>query len=91
MASPITVGTTPIVAITRNARRVLVHFQNTGNTTLYFSRAPIVPSPTNYEFLLSGTGNEVNEATFSTNSISQFNVVSSRANGSLAIIETKRV
>lgn len=26
-----------------------------------------------------------------TNSISQFNVVSSRANGSLAIIETKRV
>jgi len=91
MATPLAVSTSPIVAIARNLSRVNVQFQNTGNTTLYFARAPIVPTSTNYEFLLSGTGNAANEATLTTNSVSQFNVVSSGANGVLAIFETVKI
>lgn len=52
MATPITVGATPIIAILRNRRRYSVKFQNTGDTTLYFLRAPGIPSSSNYEFLL---------------------------------------
>ena len=91
MTTPLAVGTTPIVAIARNTSRANVQFQNTGNTSLYFFRAPVIPTSTNYEFMLSGTGSEVNKATLTTNSTSQFNVVSSGANGSLAIFETVKI
>lgn len=97
MANPFTVGTSPIVAITKNLKRVDVRFQNVGETTLYFARSPIVPTPTNYEFSIvgvkspgeSGKG-EPNDANFITNSTAQFNVVSSGAGGLLAIFETRR-
>ena len=97
MASPIVVGTTAIVAVSRNTNRIKVRFQNTGATqTLYFTRqigaVSNVPSATNYEFLLApGTVAEVNEAYIETNSTAQFNVVSSAAAGSLAIFETVNV
>lgn len=95
MANPITVGTTAIVAVTRNRKRVNVRFQNVWTTTLYFIRqfrdnVPVVPSSTNYEVeLLPWTWVEIDsDATFTTNSTSQFNVASSASWGSLAIFET---
>lgn len=102
MATPITVGTTPIVAITKNSRRADVQFQNTGETTLYFYRSPGIPSSTNYEFLLNpvqtDNGNDDDDKSkpkstagitiISTDSTRQFNVVSSDADGKLAIYET---
>lgn len=56
MATPITVGATPIIAILKNKRRASVKFQNTGTTTLYFFRSPGVPTSSNYEFLLKPAG-----------------------------------
>jgi hypothetical protein len=97
MASPIVVGTIAIIAVAKNTRRDKVRFQNTGATqTLYFTRqigtVANTPSVTNYDFLLApGTAAEVNESYIETNSISQFNVVSSAAAGSLAIFETIHV
>jgi len=92
MASPITVGTTAIVAAPANRKRVAIRFQNTGATILYLSRAPIVPTATNYEILLAiPTGGEVNEAYVQTNSTAQFNVLSSASAGVLAIYETIKV
>lgn len=93
MATPITVGTTPIVAIKSNLQRYQVRFQNTGSTTLYFYRMPGIPSEDNFEFKLSGTPgqSEKVEESFITNSVKQFNVVSSGANGELAIFETIKI
>ena len=94
MATPITVGTTPIIAIARNIKRYQVRFQNVGSTTLYFYRMPGIPSETNYKFKLSGIPGESDnkiEDSIITNSISQFNVVSSGANGKLAIFETIKI
>jgi len=94
MASPITVGTTAIVAIPRNEKREKVRFQNTSPTqTLYFIRqighTAVVPSTTNYDFLLApGTTAEVNEAYIETNSTAQFNVIASATGATLAVFET---
>lgn len=88
MASPIAVGTTAIVAVPTNANRANVRFQNVGNTNLFFARDPVIPSSTVFEFMLSHTGGDPNAANYETNSTSKFNVVSSGANGSLAIFET---
>lgn len=52
MSTPLTVGPIPTVAITKNVKRADVRFQNVGETTLYFYRAPGIPSSTNYEFVL---------------------------------------
>lgn len=94
MATPITVGTTPIVAIGRNIARYQVRFQNTGSSDLYFYRMPGIPSETNFEFKIEASpgksGKGINEFVI-TNSISQFNVVSSKAGGELAIFETIKV
>jgi len=88
MASPITVGTTAIVAVNHNIRRATVRFQNSGTTTLYFKRR-YAPSVSDYEFMLApGTTAELNEAHTSTNSVDRFMVVSSASNGVLAIYET---
>lgn len=97
MSSPITVDATAIVAILANPKRVNVRFQNVSATqTLYFTRQvgsiANVPSATNYDFLLE-PGSAVydrNVANISTNSGSQFNVISSVAAGLLAIFETYR-
>lgn len=92
MASPITVGTTAIVAAPTNRRRVNIRFQNTGATILYLSRAPIVPTAIAYEILLAiPIGAEANEAYVQTNSTAQFNVLSSAASGILAIFETIKI
>jgi hypothetical protein len=95
MANPITVGITAGVAINRNRNRVSVRFQNTGTTILYFIRQfghiSVIPSPTNYEFLLQpGATAEMNESFIESRSTSQFNVVSSVVGGLLAILETVR-
>lgn len=113
MGTPITIGTTPIVVLAKNLNRSAVRFQNTGETTLYFYRAPGIPSPTNYEFLLEpssvienddseskNNGNDDNNGNHNvkvfvscntvmdTDSVKQFNAVSSGAGGKLAIYET---
>jgi hypothetical protein len=98
MASPIIVGTTAIVAVPKNLHRNKVEFQNTGITTLYFKKqvgiVPVVPTSTNYDFMIgpgvTATG-EVNEAIRGTNSVNQFNVVSSASGGILAIFETVNI
>lgn len=59
---------------------------------LYFTRQPNpvipnVPSPTNFEFSL-GHGGDANDTFVEVNSIARYNVASSGANGSLAILET---
>jgi hypothetical protein len=82
MASPISVGTTAIVAVPRKATRSSVRFQNVGETTLFFKRKTN-PSTTDYEFSILKGGEAVH-----TNSIDRFEVISSAANGSLAIFET---
>lgn len=88
MASPIDVGTTAIVAVPANLKRASVRFQNVGNTDLFFAKKPIVPTSSDYQFMLNHTGGDPNAANFETNSVAQFNVVSSGAKGSLAIYET---
>ena len=92
MASPITVGTTAIVAAVANRKRVDIRFQNTGATILYLARAPIIPTATNYEIMLAiPTAAEINEAFINTDSTAQFNVLSSAVGGTLAIFETVHV
>ena len=97
MASPISVGTTAIVAVSSNRNRSKVRFQNVSATqTLYFTRqigaASNVPSATNYEFqLAAATRDDINEAYIETNSTAQFNVVASASGGGLAILETVNV
>jgi len=91
MATPISVGVTAVVAALRNPDRVQVLFQNTGATTLYFYRNPNIPSTTSFEFSLAPGATPTNEnSELSTNSIAQFNVISSAAGGVLAIYETAR-
>jgi len=91
MITPISVGTAAIVAVPRNVNRVKIVFQNNGATTLFFYRNPNIPSATNYEFLLEPGTITGNDSGFSTNSISQFNVVSSAAGGVLSMFETVTV
>jgi len=89
MATPISVGTTAVVAVLPNPKRVKVVFQNTGATTLYFYRNPNLPSTTSYEFLLNPGATPTNSySEIDTNSVSQFNVISSAAGGVLAVFET---
>ena len=95
MVSPITVGTSAIVAVAKNTKREKIRFQNASVTqTLYFVRqigtAANIPSATNYEVALFPTSAvfDPNEAAWETDSTAQFNVVSSAAAGVLAILET---
>ncbi len=95
MASPVTVGTSAIVAVAKNTKREKVRFQNASATqTLYFVRqlgtAANIPSTTNYEVAIFPTTAvfDPNEAAWETDSTAQFNVVSSAAGGVLAILET---
>jgi len=95
MITPITVGTTAIMAVPANQKRVGIRFQNNSTTqTLYFVRqigaTPNVPSVTNFEFSLAPASVvfDPNDANTITDSVAQFNVVSSAAAGSLAIYET---
>lgn len=94
LISPIIVGTTALIALPRSSRRATVRFQNTGTTTLYFTRQPsstvITPSSTSYSFILypSTASAEELERSVTVRSGSQFNVVSSAAGGTLAIMET---
>lgn len=91
MATPISVGVTAVVAVLRNPKRVQVLFQNTGATTLYFYRNPNIPSTTSFEFQLNPGTTATNEnSKLITDSIAQFNVISSAAAGVLAIFETTR-
>jgi hypothetical protein len=94
MVTPVTIGTTAVTVLPANTRRYSVRFQNTGASTLYFVRqisttVANVPTITNYEFLLGpGGATEINEAYTETRSTAQFNVVSSAAGGTLAVLET---
>jgi hypothetical protein len=95
MASPVTVGVAAIVAVPKNTKRNSVRFQNVSATqTLYFVRqigtTPNIPSVTNYEVALfpASAVFDPNDADFESRSIAQWNVVSSAAAGSLAILET---
>ena len=98
MASPITIGITPIVVILSNTSRVVVRFQNTSPTqTIYIKRVPneglFTPvSITDYDVRMlpdsaTGEGGEP----FETNSVSAFQAVASAAAGTLAIFETVKV
>lgn len=96
MVTPISVPITPIVAIGVNKKRNTVCFQNVGTMPLYFVRqigqTTNVPSITNHEFVIQpAVVAEMNEASFSTNSIAQFNVVAIGGAGILAIFETTTV
>ncbi|MGV8961895.1 MAG: hypothetical protein ACOH2V_00760 [Candidatus Saccharimonadaceae bacterium] len=90
ITTPITVGTTAVVAIVTNPKRVSVRFQNAGATILYFSRAPFIPSTTSYEFSIGATAVGDPDAAVSTDSVAQFNVISSAAGGILSMFETAR-
>lgn len=87
MANPVAIGTTAVQVVPVRRNRANVKFQNVGNSTLYFKRGS-APTATDFEYMLTGTGSEANEAVFSTESISDFFVLSSTANGSLAVFET---
>lgn len=96
MTTPMSVPITPVVAIGVNKKRNTVRFQNVGTFPLYFVRqigqTSNVPSITNYEFVLQPAAvAEMNEASISTNSIAQFNVVAVGGVGTLAIYETQTV
>lgn len=92
MVSPMIVGTTAIVAIPKNRNREDVRFQNVGASFLYFTRYPIIPTYTNYEFIIGPPiVGEINEAIITTNSTAQFNVISNLPGGILAIYETNKI
>lgn len=83
------VGTTAIVAVHQKRDRAKVRFQNIGNTILYFRKGTGVPSSSNFDFSIRGQGEgEANEEFVDIYSIAQYNVVSSGANGQVAILET---
>lgn len=57
MSSPLTIGTTAISVAIKTPRRVIIKFQNTGDTKIYLKKIPTkgtytIVSPTDYEILL---------------------------------------
>lgn len=88
----IIVGTTAVVAIPSNKRRVGVRFQNGGSTLLYLAKSPLMPTLLDYDIMLyTPTFGEITSSYINTNSTAQFNVVSSDVNGILSIFETIKI
>ena len=57
MSSPLAIPLTAVKVAERVPRRKEIHFQNTGESPIYFKKqipgaAVSVPSPTNYDFVL---------------------------------------
>jgi len=94
MASPATIGTTPILVVGKNFRRAKLYLQNEGVTTLYFKRqlTHLIDNPfsTNYDFAIepmaTGGANAIPREYVS---IDPLMVVSSAAAGVLAFYETE--
>lgn len=98
MASPITVGTTPVLLITVNTKRKNVIFQNNGKEEIYVKRWPPgtpapIPSATNYDFILCPDKEEgtLCGEIFSTESISAFVAVSGKNTAPVGVTETVKV
>lgn len=97
MASPVTIGTSPLVITSRSNSRVDIRFQNIGETKIYLKKIPLTGtftpvSLTDFEVVLiplDDKGNTENMSEFSTNSIARFMAISDDTDGLLAIYETK--
>lgn len=97
MASPLTVGTTAIVAIPVNKRRASIRLQNTGSGTIYLKKIPMhgaysTVTAIDYQVLLAPatSSGEAGEA-FTTNSIASMQVIGSASGCLLSVYETNNV
>jgi len=98
MASPVTVGTTPIKLIGVNLKRDTVIFQNNSKEDVYVKKqsliAPLsVPSPSNYDFILHGAVGEGNDGARIEliNSVASFYGVTAKATADVGVSETVKV
>ena len=98
MASPVIVGTTPVLLIPVNVSRKNVVIQNTGTNDVYIKRWPPgtvqpVPSASNYDFVLMAKPGEGNKEDwiFQTESVSAFVGVAATQTTTVAVMETVKV